>query len=342
MTIINKEENNFAPQDPSMMETPFSKINAINVIQTPTNPNWIKDKKGLSYVSGDTVTRILNKAFNYRWSFEILETRIIESQDKAIKPKYGEKEQTFVAQNPVVQCHGRLTIPGFGSREQWGSQPLIGGSDVQEHSFKSAATDSMKKCASLFGIALDLYGQDGIDDLKVHLSDFLVDDEAVIAKMKERMRAEQKAREEASQPKQEAPQQTEAPVAQPAPEPIPVVEEAPTASQVEVLSQEALETAVEQVETNQPEAFVEAVVAPEPEPAQVTQQPQPDYMMGVPKWDDADVAQLKNLKQQLGNISNEELSVYAQEFFGIPEATYLNINPHNIKDFNSFLMTKLG
>ena len=54
------------PLDISMVETPFSEMNALRVIQTPTNPEWIKMKNNLSYISGDTVTRLLNKAFLYR------------------------------------------------------------------------------------------------------------------------------------------------------------------------------------------------------------------------------------------------------------------------------------
>ena len=115
------------PLDISMVETPFSEMNALRVIQTPTNPEWIKMKNNLSYISGDTVTRLLNKAFLYRWSFEVVETRVVQSQAK--------KNETST-QGSVVQVHGRLTVPGWGVREQWGSQPLVGGSDVQEHAFK--------------------------------------------------------------------------------------------------------------------------------------------------------------------------------------------------------------
>lgn len=343
--FIEQDQTVFENTDPSFMETPFSKINAINIIQTPTNAEWVKDKKGLSYVSGDTVTRLLNKAFNYRWSFYILETRVVESQDKMLKGQ----TQNAIPQNPVVQAHGRLVVPGFGSRDQWGSQPLVGGNDVQEHAFKSASTDALKKCASMFGIALDLYGKDGIEDLKVQMNDIIFDDKVVIKKYKENMEAARAARKAATAAAAApaiaptvATEPTPAPVPQPVQTQAPAAQEAPPVEVVpqqvfEQVSAESLQQASEQIDV---QAVVDSVVQ-ENVPQEQVPTAQPAYMMGVPQFETEDIQRLKELKRGLGNLDNAALDVYAQEFFGIPDATHLNINPANIKDFNLFLSSKM-
>lgn len=116
-------------------------------------------KTTLTYIGGHTVIRLLNEAFNYQWSFEIVSEEIVQSLPKFNKwAKKG--EPTHEEQPPVAKVLGRLTVPGLGVKEQYGSKVLIGGATEQESAFKSASTDAMKKCASLFGIGLELYGED--------------------------------------------------------------------------------------------------------------------------------------------------------------------------------------
>jgi hypothetical protein len=62
------------------------------------------------------------------------------------------------AQPPYLQIRGRLTVPGLGVKEQYGTKILVGGASEQEGASKSASTDALKKCATLFGIGLELYG----------------------------------------------------------------------------------------------------------------------------------------------------------------------------------------
>ena len=348
-TFLEPEES--FPVDPSMLDTPFSKVNAINVIQTPTNPTWIQKKsvggKQLDYVSGTTVTRILNKAFSYCWSFYILETRVVQSEDKIDK-----KSGVATPQSGVVQVHGRLVVPGMGVREQWGAQPLSGGSDVQEHAFNSAATAAMKNCASLFGVTLDLNGDEGMYELQVGMDDLIIDDAVVLDKYKERKKEAYlaaKKQAEAQQVLASAPATPDAVV--PTADPVVVVPDAPVAPTVETVSQEVFEEALEESVQNMPSPYGEEQPeptaeepAPTPEPPVVveTQVPvQPEYMQDVPLWDNADVTELVELKKALGIKNNYELDVYAQEHFGIPDATHVYIAPNNIKDFNLFLKNKL-
>ena len=139
------------------------------VVSEKLNPSWIKQrtvgKTTLSYIGGQTVIRLLNKAFNYQWSFEIVSEEIVPSVPKL--NKYAKAGQDpLEPQPPVVKVLGRLTIPGIGVKEQYGSKVLIGGASEQESAFKSASTDALKKCASLLGIGLELYGEDeGMDDV---------------------------------------------------------------------------------------------------------------------------------------------------------------------------------
>lgn len=136
---------------------------AKEVLEEKLNPKWVKQrtqgKTTLSYIGGHTVIRLLNKAFNYQWSFEIVSEEIVQSIPKF--NKYAkEGQEKFEDQPPVAKVLGRLTVPGLGVKEQYGSKVLIGGASEQESAFKSASTDALKKCASLFGIGLELYGDD--------------------------------------------------------------------------------------------------------------------------------------------------------------------------------------
>jgi hypothetical protein len=146
---------------------------AKKVIEAKLNPQWIKQRQQggatLSYIGGHTVIRLLNKAFNYQWSFEVLSEEVKESLPKPAFDGWGKNRkpvmnpdgtQKMEPQPPVAKVLGRLTVPGLGYKDQWGSKVLIGGATEQESAFKSASTDALKKCASLFGIGLELYGED--------------------------------------------------------------------------------------------------------------------------------------------------------------------------------------
>lgn len=146
---------------------------AKKTIEAPLNQSWIKQRQQggttLSYIGGHTVIRLLNKAFNYQWSFEVISEEVKESLPKPAFDGWGKNRkakldangnQVMEPQPPVAKVLGRLTVPGIGIKEQWGSKVLIGGATEQESAFKSASTDALKKCASLLGIGLELYGED--------------------------------------------------------------------------------------------------------------------------------------------------------------------------------------
>lgn len=113
-----------------------------NALSVPFPPHAIKKRQGgggkmLDYVETHTVIRRLNEATNFNWDFHI---------------------KSSEWRNDLLMVLGELTIPGMGTRSGYGVQKVNerGGEDL----VKGAASDALKKCATLFGVALDLYGPD--------------------------------------------------------------------------------------------------------------------------------------------------------------------------------------
>lgn len=95
------------------------------------------------YVDGATVIRRLNEATDCQWDFTV-------DQYWSEPGEHG---------SGVTFAKVTLTIPGLGSRQHMGVQSYNerSGEDVVA---KGAITDALKKAATLFGVALDLYGPD--------------------------------------------------------------------------------------------------------------------------------------------------------------------------------------
>ena len=119
----------------------------LELLQRPFLPDQIRQREGkngatLDYVEGHAIIGRLNEALAGKWSFEILEHRILPEADE-------------------VLVLGRLTAEGI-IKTQFGSSPLTrhrqSGNPVSiGDDLKAAATDALKKCATLLGVALDLY-----------------------------------------------------------------------------------------------------------------------------------------------------------------------------------------
>lgn len=106
----------------------------------------------LLYTDGAYVIRTLNEAFGWNWDFDADHEEILYYNDRPLE----------------VRCRGRLIVRAGETvitKTQFGSQPIEflkdGSAPVSlGDAFKGAATDALKKCASLLGIALDLYDSD--------------------------------------------------------------------------------------------------------------------------------------------------------------------------------------
>ena len=140
-------------------------VKAKEVIARTLPDQLIKQREGggkkiLSYVSGSTVIDLLNEAFGYLWSWDVVEQFVQESQPK-FNPRYDKEPQP---QGPVAHVRGNLTVPIVQkdgtvvmiTKSGFGSKTVLGGQADQEHIFKAAATDALKKAASLFGIGAQL------------------------------------------------------------------------------------------------------------------------------------------------------------------------------------------
>lgn len=125
-----------------------------NTLSAPTPAQFIRKKPGrggksVSYVEGGYVTNQLNKVFGpMNWSFEVTE----RGETQRINEKNAEGE---------VWVYGKLTIHdhqrGYTvSKGQYGQHPVHKNVPMGD-ALKAAETDALKKCASLFGIALDVY-----------------------------------------------------------------------------------------------------------------------------------------------------------------------------------------
>lgn len=146
---------------------------------SPIPPSLIKERQGggkmmLSYISGSTVTDLLNSAFGYMWNWTVKKEWIqisepyfnqySKSPDKVVNPING-KTGAWEEQGPVAHVLGTLEV--FISTEDgqiisikkdgYGSKSILGKQNDQESIFKAAGTDALKKAASLLGVGLELY-----------------------------------------------------------------------------------------------------------------------------------------------------------------------------------------
>jgi hypothetical protein len=119
----------------------------------------IKQRKGggdktFDYVSTDTVIRRLNEATNNQWTFEVISYQFLPGGEREDKYKHVNIPQQ------IMLVHGRLTIPGLGSRDGFGVQRLDDPITNTDDLLKAARGDALKTAAVCFGVAIDLYGKD--------------------------------------------------------------------------------------------------------------------------------------------------------------------------------------
>lgn len=122
--------------------------------RTPRHEIKVRQGRGgmqFSYVEHGYVTERLNMVFGFNWDFEVIDKQILE-------------DEVIVEAKLTVRTPNGQTI----------HKTQFGGADIKRHAsgqksgrplsiaddFKAAASDALKKCASLLGIGLDLYGRD--------------------------------------------------------------------------------------------------------------------------------------------------------------------------------------
>lgn len=129
-------------------------VRADTIVRAETPRAMIKSKPGrggknVTFVEGGYVIAQLNAAFSpVGWEFDIVEHG--QSDRKTENNAEGE-----------IWVRGKLTVIDHKngwrvSKSQYGQHPIHQKVPIGD-AFKSAGTDALKKCASLFGIALDVY-----------------------------------------------------------------------------------------------------------------------------------------------------------------------------------------
>jgi len=115
------------------------------LLEQPFTADQIKQREGgsgraIDYIEGHSVIQRLNDAFESAWSFEIISHEIHQEE---------------------VVVIGKLTA-GDLAKSQFGSSRITRNRDTKEivslaDDLKAAATDALKKCATLFGVGLHMY-----------------------------------------------------------------------------------------------------------------------------------------------------------------------------------------
>ncbi|GIN55136.1 MULTISPECIES: Rad52/Rad22 family DNA repair protein [Bacillus subtilis group] len=127
---------------------------------------WLeKNAKGNPALGVSTVQQILDYATDGAWDFVIEEQWIEQVQ------KYNKQTSSWSFDGFVFHVRGYLYIEGLGRRSQYGSKIAIGGKDNQNSSYKAAASDCLKKCASLFGVGSSVYSKIKIETEDQNQSD---------------------------------------------------------------------------------------------------------------------------------------------------------------------------
>lgn len=117
----------------------------VDLLTKPFRPEQIRQREGnrgkvLSYIDIAAVIERLNQAFEHAWSFEIVRHEIQQGE---------------------VIVLGKLTADGV-TKEAFGGSSIttdkVGDVLSIADDLKAASSDALKKCASMLGVALELYG----------------------------------------------------------------------------------------------------------------------------------------------------------------------------------------
>jgi hypothetical protein len=116
-----------------------------DVLERPFDQSVIRTRRGphgpINYVEGAEIIRRLNEAFDAAWDFTVVEKEVRDAE---------------------VIVLGKLTAAGI-TKTAFGSSSLTTSRETGEvvsvgDDLKAACTDSLKKCATMFGVGLHLYG----------------------------------------------------------------------------------------------------------------------------------------------------------------------------------------
>jgi hypothetical protein len=125
-------------------------------LSAPFADDLVKRRRGsfgreISYVEGNAVIARLNDAFDGNWNFSIIEHHELPTGEVLVLGRIG-------AFGVVKEAFGR-GMPAV-SKE---TGEVLSAADA----YKAAATDALKKAATLLGVALNLYADDPVEQPEV-------------------------------------------------------------------------------------------------------------------------------------------------------------------------------
>lgn len=127
--------------------------------KTPQEFTYERPAKGggkWKYVEGGYVKKVLNFVTGFNWDFEIMDEMVmLDIKQVIVKGKLTLRLQ---GETVVKMQYGRADVKFKRSD----NLPLDLGNDL-----KAAATDALKKCASEFGVAADIYNANSFREAKV-------------------------------------------------------------------------------------------------------------------------------------------------------------------------------
>lgn len=128
---------------------------SINVLRRSLPKDTIKQRQGpggmkFNYIEAKEVISLLNEAFNFEWSSEVISSSVIENTVVVL---------TRLKVNGIThEAYGSAEIKRFSSGSKQGQAVDLG------NDYKSANSDAIKKAATRLNIGLELYGNDTDQD----------------------------------------------------------------------------------------------------------------------------------------------------------------------------------
>lgn len=153
-----------------MIPTWIGENQVLQMLQrTPKEHIYKRPAKGggtWEYVTGAYVEKVLNYVFGWNWDFEIISQQLVGSK---------KNEQVITLGKLTVKDGSGHTITKTqnGRKDVAYKTEMKGGQKVKTeeyldlgNDYKASATDALKKCASLLGIASDIYGKQEFKEIK--------------------------------------------------------------------------------------------------------------------------------------------------------------------------------
>ena len=143
-------------------ETP--KPTLVEILRTPVAPEYISERKGLSYVTGRYVKQMLNELFGpLGWSYEVLESHRVDAESTQVARWYVHLQLSVTVGERTVRRDG-IAI-GHGLLEGRNGPVTPGrANEVLDFAAAEAVTDALKRAAvslgQVFGLSLYPLGPD--------------------------------------------------------------------------------------------------------------------------------------------------------------------------------------